>query len=110
MRFVASKLSTKDAETMRWIIERLSAFHSKTSIGEWERDTIQDRVDRSAHEVVYDGTGKAIFDTFNSEQAEIHEEDGHRWDDVGRLNMEFCIECHKLIPQLQELIVATGEK
>lgn len=57
----------------------------------WTCETVQVREDGSAYAVVKDAKGRVLFDTLNSDVAEIHTEHGEdgatRWDETGRVNL-----------------------
>lgn len=59
--------------------------------GPWEYENVEHRSEQTAYGVVKDANGKILFDTLNSDVAEIHTEhdEGHayRWDEQGRKNL-----------------------
>ena len=76
----------------------------------WCYENVHDCCEQSAHGVVKDDRGKILFDTLNSDVAEIHtehdEDSVHRWDETGRKNLTLaaaapdlfaCVECAELL-------------
>lgn len=57
----------------------------------WEYENVQRPEDRDAYGVVKDANGKILFDTINSDVAEIHTEHDegsvYRWDEQARVNL-----------------------
>lgn len=64
---------------------------SKHTPGPWEYENVHDCPERNAYAVVKDANGKILFDTLNSDVAEIHTEHDegsvYRWDETGRRNL-----------------------
>ncbi|AMV24635.1 hypothetical protein VT84_09580 [Gemmata sp. SH-PL17] len=75
----------------------------------WERETVQNRSEQTAYEVVKDANGKILFDTLNSDVAEIHtehDEDGAiRWDETGRINLALAAVAPDLLSLLEQYVV-----
>ena len=69
----------------------------------WEYENVEQPHDKSAYGVVKDANGKILFDTLNSDVAEIHTEydgeDGsvHRWDEAGRVNLAIAAAAPELL-------------
>jgi hypothetical protein len=97
-------------------LAKLRKLFDATSKGDWEPDNVQTREDRSAHSVMLGEKGKVLFDTFNSEAAEIAQEADdessavHRWDETGRRDFAWIAEMHRVFPQMATLISDLQEK
>jgi len=63
----------------------------------WEYEDVQLRPEQSAYGVVKDANGKILFDSLNSDVAEIHEEESHRWDETGRRNLNLAARAPDLL-------------
>lgn len=75
----------------------------------WEYENVEDRHDRSAHGVVKDANGKILFDTLNSDVAEIHEEpdEGHvyRFDATAERNLTLAAAAPELFTELRRTVL-----
>jgi hypothetical protein len=65
----------------------------------WQYVNVHDRRERSAHGVVEDRRGVALFDTLNADAALIRDEhddetgETHRWDEIAEANLGRAVRC-----------------
>jgi hypothetical protein len=92
-------------------VEELRKLFCKTTPGMWSADTIQVRENRSAYRVMTNAKSQPIFDTLNSEVAEIHEDDDcYRWDETGRNDFAWIERVHNDFPAILRTITNLIEK
>lgn len=53
----------------------------------WAYENVELAREQSAYGVVKDADGKVLFDSLNSDVAEIHEDEGYRWDETGKRHL-----------------------
>jgi len=95
------------------ICERLRELLAKATPGPWEVDTIEndgaygsgpDAVHGFKSPVMLDAEGKALFDAYNSDLIEVHEEydedSCHAWDEQGRANFALVAAAVNALPDL----------
>ncbi len=74
----------------------------------WTYENRQDHCDRSAYGVVLDADGKVLFDTLNSDVAEIHTDHGEgsvtRTDERGRVNLTLAAAAPDLLAAAQGVL------
>lgn len=86
---------------MNTTIDVLEKLWKATTPGEWEAETVQIRDERSAYESMKSDAGKSIFDTLNSEDCEIHHDDGcHYWDEIAVRNFSWIAYVHNAMPEV----------
>ncbi len=79
----------------------------------WTCETVQSRENRDAYAVVKDANGKILFDTLNSDVAEIHEERDEgsvtRWDETGCINLSLAAAAPDLLAACEAALAACQE-
>lgn len=95
------------------LVARLRELLAKATPGPWEVDTIEndgaygsgpDAVHGFKSPVMLDAEGKALFDAYNSDLIEVHEEydedSCHAWDEQGRANFALVAAAVNALPDL----------